>query len=1209
MVLNILLFELKYQFRKPATHIFAGLMFLLGFLFLGTEAASIGGVGQLVKANSPYALTQVFLVMSIIGLIILPGVTGTSVIRDIEMKTHEVLYATPLTKFAYIFGRFSGTYVAVLFIYSAAMLGAMLGTIIGPALGWINADKIGEMHLIYYIVPQFVFVATNALLFAAISFSVGLLFRSFIAVYVQGFALLILWSVSQNFTREIENRTIAALLDPMGFRALSVLTEFWTPVERNTVIIGFTGEILLNRLLWTAVALVIFGLTFYLFKMNTEGISIRKAKRKKTAALFATPIFDSIPSISKLSYGFATSLKQYIALTRLYTASIIREKPFIAISLIGLMNFGINAYYTNHSQNLDLYPVTYLMIDTIRNSFTLYAIIISTLYAGELIWKERSIKLAQTFDALPLPISVGFASKLTALTVVECFLTIAMILGAMVMQLFQGYTHFEIGQYAQYLLMIVLPTYLLLNILSLFVHVIVNQKYVGHMVVILVYIFMSVAPQIGFEHRMWDYASLNFGIYSDMNGWVPFYERGFSYMAFFVSIGGIFSWTAYYFYVRGAEDTWKKRISYLRERTSKSTVVFGSVVIVSSLTTGGFIYYNTNILNTNRTTKQTDMINVNYEKTYKHLQWTPQPKITSLYVNCELHPYQHWYTMSGIQMLVNREKRPIDSLIVNYDQDMQLNRLEFNRELTLILNDTTNAVKIYRFKNPMHPGDSMKVDFSVGFYKRGFPNSNFNTSIITNGSFVYTTVAPRYGYSTDAEMSDPSDRKKYGLPEKVRIPSINDNRYKNVSYINEGSDLIDFEAVVSTEPDQIAIAPGYLQREWTESSNYGTRRFFHYKMDKPIWNFVAILSGRYSVARDVWTSPEGKKVNIEIYHHPDHSFNTTNFIESAKLGLDYYSKNFAPYQHSQYRVIEFPRYASFAQAFPNTIPFSESLEFISKQDTDPNSDNIDFGFFVNAHELGHQWWAHQVLGSNQQGCTIMSESLAEYSALRVMEKKYGAAMTQKFLRYELDGYLRGRATESRAEHPIAYNENQQYIHYNKGSHTFYCLADYIGEDTLNAALSEFIKVWGGKFRPYPNSKDLLAILRKHTPDSLQNMVTDLFEKITLYSNEITSAYSTKNSNGTYDVHIDCKTKKLYADSVGNEKQAQVNDWVDIGIFAKSKKGTLLDNPLYFKKHKITGEKTQIVLTVKEPPVKVGIDPFYKLVDRAPDDNVKSVEMR
>ncbi len=139
--------------------------------------------------------------MSIIGLIILPGVTGTSVIRDIEMKTHEVLYATPLTKFAYIFGRFSGTYVAVLFIYSAAMIGAMLGTIIGPALGWINVDKIGEMHLIYYIVPQFVFVATNALLFAAISFSVGLLFRSFIAVYVQGFALLILWSVSQNFTR------------------------------------------------------------------------------------------------------------------------------------------------------------------------------------------------------------------------------------------------------------------------------------------------------------------------------------------------------------------------------------------------------------------------------------------------------------------------------------------------------------------------------------------------------------------------------------------------------------------------------------------------------------------------------------------------------------------------------------------------------------------------------------------------------------------------------------------------------------------------------------------------------------------------------------------------------------------------------------------------------------------------------------------------
>ena len=49
----------------------------------------------------------------------------------------------------------------------------------------------------------------------------------------------------------------------------------------------------------------------------------------------------------------------------------------------------------------------------------------------------------------------------------------------------------------------------------------------------------------------------------------------------------------------------------------------------------------------------------------------------------------------------------------------------------------------------------------------------------------------------------------------------------------------------------------------------------------------------------------------------------------------------------------------------------------------------------------------------------------------VMEQEYGAHKMRKFLKYELDSYLRGRATERREELPLALNENQQYIHYHK----------------------------------------------------------------------------------------------------------------------------------------------------------------------------------
>jgi aminopeptidase N len=66
---------------------------------------------------------------------------------------------------------------------------------------------------------------------------------------------------------------------------------------------------------------------------------------------------------------------------------------------------------------------------------------------------------------------------------------------------------------------------------------------------------------------------------------------------------------------------------------------------------------------------------------------------------------------------------------------------------------------------------------------------------------------------------------------------------------------------------------------------------------------------------------------------------------------------------------------------------------------------------VTAHEIAHQWWAHEVIGANQQGSTMIVESLSQYSALMVMEKEYGAQQMRRFLKYELDRYLAGRGAE------------------------------------------------------------------------------------------------------------------------------------------------------------------------------------------------------
>jgi ABC-2 type transport system permease protein len=417
-------------------------------------------------------------------------------------------------------------------------------------------------------------------------------------------------------------------------------------------------------------------------------------------------------------------------------------------------------------------------------------------------------------------------------------------------------------------------------------------------------------------------------------------------------------------------------------------------------------------------------------------------------------------------------------------------------------------------------------------------------------------------------------------------------RARGDNYISADCDWMDFEATVSTSPDQVALAPGYLQKEWTANG----RRYFHYKMDAPILGFYAFLSADWKVKRDKW-----KDVAIEIYYDEKHPYNVDRMIDGVKKSLDYFSTNFSPYQHRQVRIVEFPRYARFAQSFPNTIPFSESIGFIANLE---DKEAIDYVFYVTAHEVAHQWWAHQVIGGNVQGSTMLSETLSQYSALMVMEKEYGREKMQRFLKYELDAYLRGRGGELIEEMPLVLVEEQPYVHYRKGSLVMYALRDLIGEDKVNAALREQLAATAFPQPPYTTSLELYERFKKATPPQYQSALADLFERITIYENRATAVSWKKRADGKYVVDMTVESKKLRDDGKGKESEVAVDDWIDVGVLAPAEKGAKQGKVLLLEKRRIQGSKMTLQLVVDEQPGKAGIDPLNKLIDRNPEDNLK-----
>ncbi|HET6229265.1 MAG TPA: M1 family aminopeptidase, partial [Longimicrobiaceae bacterium] len=497
----------------------------------------------------------------------------------------------------------------------------------------------------------------------------------------------------------------------------------------------------------------------------------------------------------------------------------------------------------------------------------------------------------------------------------------------------------------------------------------------------------------------------------------------------------------------------------------------------------------------------------------------------------------------------------------------------------------------FRLGRPLLPGDSAELRFDVAQETHGFTNDVVNGPVVGNGTFFNNQEMPRIGYNADGELQDDDTRKWHDLPPRARIPRLDDPAGRMRNDISADADWIAFETTVSTSADQTAVAPGYLQRTWTA----GGRRYFRYRMDAPILDFYAYLSGRYAVRRDRWHD-----VAIEVYYDPGHEFNLDRMVRSVKRSLDYYTEHFGPYQNRQVRILEFPRYAAYAQSYANTIPYSEAIGFIAHV----KPGDVDYPFFVTAHEVAHQWWGHQLVGAHVQGSAMLSETLAEYSALMVMEKEYGREKMEDFLRYELDQYLRGRGSETRAEQPLYRVEQQGYIHYNKGGMAMYALRDYIGEDRVNAALAALLHEQRFRGPPYATSRDLLRHLRAVTPDSLRYVLTDLFETVTLYENRTRAATATPLGGGRWMVDMTVEAHKMRADSAGNETEVPMNDLVDVSVVGSA--AGMENFPLYFAKQRLRSGVQHVRVTVDGVPARAGVDPRHKLIARRTADNVVNV---
>jgi ABC-2 type transport system permease protein len=1195
MFVHIVGNELKYRFAHMQVYVYFAVFLFIGFLNINTQAGAFGAsyFGQRLL-NGPYHLAEGMVVASMMGVLVAMGFFGQAIYREFHHNTAPLFFTTPVSKGAYLAGRYIGALLAMIFVMAGFPIGVFLGTL----MPWLDAARFGPVVAAHYIRPYLIFVVPTLAFTGALFLALPALTRRILPNYVGGVVLLMGYLASMEFIGNLERRSLAALIDPFGLHTFQEVTRYWTVAEQNALAIPFDGLLLANRLVWLAIGMAIIALVYLRFRFAHEAPAFgrrRPTPHRETETLEA-PRNTAPPAAA--ATAVPRGWLQFLSLTRQSLLAIVRNVYFVAIVACALIVMGIGWMYLDQSYGTAVYPVTYRVVDMLSGDFKLFLVILIAFFSGELVWQERDQKVNQFTDALPLSGWVPLAAKLTALVLVQGLLLLLVLGNGVIFQTVKGYFDYELGLYLTQLFIVEWPQLALLCALAMAIHVIANHKYAGHFIFVLYFLFMGFAPDMGLESNLYQYGSHPGVQYSDMNGYGHFVFPATIYTLYWGAFALLLAAATRVLWVRGEETGWRWRWALAAHRASRPVLGTAGVGALLFVGLGGFVFHNTKVVNEFVPSKEDQRRRAAYEREYKHLQHVPQPRLVRVDAAVDIFPERRRVEGRGTFTLVNRSEEPIGSLYLNIPLHAALRQLDLDRTHAVGMVDELLRFREYRLTDALAPGDTVRMTVQMEYQPVGFENTTGRTEVVRNGTFISASeLFPSLGYAASSELSNENERRAQGLPPQERWAAPDDGVGRARNYITPHADWIDADIIVSTSEPQLAIAPGSLLREWTEDG----RRYFHYGNDgAPMLAFYSFLSAEYEVARDRW-----RDVDVEVYYHPTHTFNIDRFVDGTKRSLDYLTEHFGPYQFRQARIVEFPRYDSFAQAFPGTMPYSEGIGFIARVRDD--DDDIDYPLYVTAHEVAHQWWAHQVIGGAVQGTELLSEGLASYSALRVLEQVHGPHQMRRFLEHELDAYLSGRANAPRAEVPLLFVQGQPYLHYRKAALAFYALSDYIGEDRLNGALRRFRDQVAFQGPPYTSSLELYEHLQQATPDSLRYLLEDLFEHITIHDLRTERASVREREDGRFDVTLEVRARKLRADSLGAETEVPMNDWIDIGVFTdRRENGRRTQHPLHLQKHRIPSGESRITVVVDEMPLRAGIDPYLKLIDRDKRDNVVSV---
>ncbi len=1193
-------FELAYQLRRAFPWVLLAAMFVIGFLLARDGSLSVALHDEFF-INSSFAVAKSTVVGSLAWLLFGAAVAGDAGARDIASGMAPLAFTTPVTRWQYLGGRF----LAALSINVLAQLTVQLGIIVSVYAPGVDPGMVGPFRAATYLTAFCYIALPNLIVATAVQFAVSVRSGRPMSAYIGSVSLLFLSFILGIFLFQQGRLDLARLFDPIGVQfILSDLSHLWTAYEKRWRMLALEGRLLENRLAWLGVAAAVCAWTYATFRFahRSGGGWVARWRRRRAAsepagtdeaamrAVATTPIV--VPR-ARRQFGVIGQCRQTLAIASASFRAVATSRPGLAM-LIGIPLLTVLVVLDQMSlDGVPLIPTTVQVLEEltapVSAEMSRWVIVPMLLiyFAGELLWRERDAGLSDVTDAMPGSEWVGVLGKFLGLAAVLVAFTTMQLGAAVLAQRILDYSQFEWGLYVIALFGLQLPEYLLFAMLALALHVVVNQKYLGHLVAVAAYVMITLAPVFGLEHNLLIYGAGPFWDYTELRGFGVSLAPWFWFKAYWAAWAVLLAVVARLLWRRSRDDTWRARLALARARRTPATMRVATAAAVAVLGTGGYVFYNTNVLHAYENAEQLTRDAVEYERRYAGFAATPQPVIAATSLRIEIHPETRSAEIRGSYRLVNRTGVAVDTLHVAMARRVETQGLMLRGVDVPASVDAALGHAIIPLSAPLAPGDSAELTFTVRAAARGFRESGADQAILPNGTAFQSAWLPLIGYQRLREVSSASARRQFGLPTRPLIPSLYDER----EWVARGRGAM-FDATIGTPEDLVAVAPGALRRSWTENG----RRYVHFATSAPIGEEYIITAARYAVRRS-----RAGGVEVRMYHNPARDAHLERMERSVHASIATYTELFGPYPYDHLTVVERPPRGTGMHADPSVISHGEGFPLWQPHER-PGS--LDLPFAVVAHEMGHEWG---VPYAYVEGIPIMSESLAWYYAMQVIRRERGEAQVRRLLTFMRQPHV---YPPIRRGEPLLRGLDP-YLSYRKGPFALHALSEYAGADRVNLALRRLRERHRQADAPLATTLDLYRELRTAIPDSLHPLLHDLFEVNTFWEFEAERARAEPLGDGRWRVTLEARARKVVADSSGTEREVPLDEWIDVGVFAQAPSGAAERlAPLVLERRRIRSGRQTLVFDVAGKPDLAGIDPRHVLdwVEEEDDSNLVPVTL-